>query len=157
GSSVCVATSPCNMTNACARRAIPAVSRSSSRPRPGPPGAKVENRRRRGVPTSASPVPDSRPTPKRVRRATLFRLGFYDSALNPDGAGVGPVFRAEPGEDVVDPPLDGLFRDRELRGDLLIGIPCSDQPEYLDFRRRQSLVGGVFGQLEGGLRRQRLP
>jgi hypothetical protein len=59
GSNVPVPGSILSQLNARMKRTIPAVSRSSSRPKPGPPGANVENSRRRGVPSPGSRNPEA--------------------------------------------------------------------------------------------------
>ena len=47
--------------------------------------------------------------------------------------------------------LDGFFADRELRRNLFVGIPFGNQPQYADFRRGQRVIGGMLGELVGGL------
>ena len=42
----------------------------------------------------------------------------------------------------------------ELRGDLFIGIPAGNQPEDIDLRRSQGLIGGMLGQLNRMPRRK---
>jgi hypothetical protein len=42
--------------------------------------------------------------------------------------------------------------DRELSRNYLVGIARGNQIKDADFRRGQSVIGGVFGQLEGCLR-----
>ena len=78
-------------------------------------------------------------------------LRFDDSALQPDHRGVGSVVGAQFGEDVPDLTLDGLFADRELSRNYLVGIARGNQIKDADFRRGQSVIGGVFGKLEGYL------
>src|SRR5690242_17014170 len=105
------------------RITLPATMRRSSNPRPGPPCAKVVNRRRR----SASP-PGFRsfnrlPSPKRVEREPLLRSsGVDDSAFDPDHGGMGPIVCAQLGEDVLHSSFYGFFGDGELRGDLLVRV-----------------------------------
>jgi hypothetical protein len=43
--------------------------------------------------------------------------------------------------------LDCCFSDRELVGDLLIGIAFANQANHINFARTQLIVGGVFSQL----------
>ena len=83
-------------------------------------------------------------------------LNLDDSALQTDHRGVGPVVGTQFGEDVPDLALDCLFADRELRGNLFVGIPFRDQPQDADFRRGQRVIGGMLGKLIGGFRGKRL-
>lgn len=95
---------------------------------------------------------DASGTPKRFVLTTLSsELRFDDSALQPDHRGVGSVVGAQFGEDVPDLALDGLFADRELSRNYLVGIARGNQIKDADFRRGQSVIGGVFGELEGCL------
>lgn len=71
---------------------------------------------------------------KRIQRAPLSGcLEFDDSSFQPDRYGVRPVVGAQFGEDVFDVPFHGFFRNGELGGDLLVGIPTGDQAENLYF------------------------
>jgi hypothetical protein len=63
------------------------------------------------------------------------RLQFDDSSLQPDHGRLRSVVGAQFGEDVLDSPLDGLLGDRELIGDLLIGVSGCDQAQHVDFCR----------------------
>src|SRR5580700_10399734 len=87
---------------------------------------------------------DASGTPKRFVLTTLSsELRFDDSALQPDHRGVGSVVGAQFGEDVPDLALDGLFADRELSRNYLVGIARGNQIKDADFRRGQSVIGGV--------------
>jgi hypothetical protein len=67
---------------------------------------------------------------------SLFRvLEFDDSALQPYHGGVGSVVGAQFGEDVLDSAFDGFFRDRELIGNLFVGISGGNQTQDGDFPR----------------------
>src|SRR5215469_14099113 len=76
-------------------------------------------------------------------------LDFYDSPLDADHGGLGPVVRAQLGEDVLDPPLHGLLGDRKLVGDLFVGIAGGNQPQHTDFSLRQSVGGCMLGKFIG--------
>ena len=52
--------------------------------------------------------------------------------------------------------LDGFFADRELRGNLFVGIPFGNQPQHTHFCRGQRVIGGMLGKLVGGLGGKRL-
>jgi len=84
----------------------------------------------------------------------LSELKLDDSALQTDHRGVGSVVGAQFGEDVSDLALDGFFADRELRGNLFVSIPFGNQTQDTDFRWGQGVIGGMFGDLVGGLRGQ---
>jgi hypothetical protein len=45
---------------------------------------------------------------------------------------------------------------RELRGNLFVGIPFGDQPQYTHFCRGQRVIGGMLGKLVGSLGGKRL-
>jgi hypothetical protein len=91
--------------------------------------------------------------PKSRGESSLFRvIELDDSALQSNGDGMRPVFCAEFLKDILDSALDRLFRNRQLRGDLFVGIACPDQPENIDFLWRQSFVSTVLGNLGGDLR-----
>ena len=77
---------------------------------------------------------------------------FDDPAFEPDHRGVGAIVGAQLGKDAPDLTLDGVFGDRELRGNLFIGIALGDQAQDAHFRRRQGLIGGMLGELERDLR-----
>ena len=103
-------------------------------------------------------------TPKRVapslfrvlKPAALARHGqaggveleVDDSTLHTDHRGVGSVVGAQLRKDVLDSALDGLLADRELIGNLLVGIAGGNQPQDVDFPRGQCLIGGMFGKFE---------
>src|SRR5258707_851102 len=100
-------------------------------------------------------LPTQPRTLKRSAQATLLSyLNLDDSALHPDHRGMGTVVGAQFGEDVPDLALDSLFADRELCSNLIVGIPFGDQPQDTDLRWGQGVIGGMFGKLEGGLRRK---
>ena len=119
--------------------ADPTTRRIRSNPVPGQPPANVEYRRRKDAPFRttflSSAVLKPHRTPKRVR-SSLFRvLGFEtwaaswgwnlqldDPSLQTDHRRLGPVVGAQLGENVLDSPLDRLLGDRQLIGNLLIGI-----------------------------------
>src|ERR1700735_98990 len=97
---------------------------------------------------------DASGTPKRFVLTTLSsELRFDDSALQPDHRGVGSVVGAQFGEDVPDLALDGLFADRELIRNFLVCMAGCNQIKDAYLRWGQSVIGGVFGELEGCLRR----
>ena len=58
---------------------------------------------------------------------------------------MGAVVGAQLGEDIPDAPLDGLFGYGQLIGDLLVRVPGGNQPQDVNFRFGQGVVGGVFG------------
>jgi hypothetical protein len=64
---------------------------------------------------------------------------------------VGSVLGLKFGKDVPDLALHCVLAGRELRRDLLVGIPLGNQTQDTDFRRGQRIVGGMFGELEGDL------
>jgi hypothetical protein len=78
------------------------------------------------VPFSEYRYPESIKTLKSGSGKPLFRgvLKFDDSALQADRDGVGAVIGVQLGENVLDVPLHGFFRDGELSGDLFVGIPA---------------------------------
>ena len=57
-----------------------------------------------------------------ARRAS----GLNKPALNGDHGGVGPVGRAEFGEDILDATLDAVFRNRKPCGDLFVRMSGCD-------------------------------
>jgi len=79
-------------------------------------------------------------------------LEFDDAALQADHGGVSAVVGAQFGEDILDSAFDGLFGNRELIGNLFVGIPGGDQTQDRDFRRSQGVIDGVLGELERDLR-----
>jgi hypothetical protein len=116
---------------------------------PGQPPANVEYNRRKDAPFHntllVSAVLKSNRSPKRVK-SSLFRalgltqegtwrgkLKFDDPPLQADHGRLGSVAGAQFGKDVLDSSLYGFFSDRELIGNLLIGIAGRDQPEHVDF------------------------
>jgi hypothetical protein len=68
--------------------------------------------------------------------------------FNPIIAACVSVVGAQFGEDVLDSSLDGLLGDRELIGDLLIGISGCDQTENVDLCRRQGIMPSTKTRLE---------
>jgi hypothetical protein len=58
-------------------------------------------------------------------------------------------------KDVLHTALDRLFRNRELGGNLFVGVPGSDQPQHIDFLGRQAFVAGVFDKLGRAIGRYR--
>ena len=93
--------------------------------------------------------------PKGGRVNTLLsELKLDDSALQTDHRGVGSVVGPQLGENASDLALDGLFADGKLRGNLFVGIPFANQTQDTDFRWGQGVIGGMFGDLVGGLRGQ---
>ena len=92
---------------------VPATTRMSRRPTPGAPCAKVEKSRRKNKnPLKVRGLPMRAASLKRLVQTTLWsELKFNDSALEADHGGVGPVIRAQFGEDVTDLALDGFFAD----------------------------------------------
>ena len=61
------------------------------------------------------------------------------------------------GQDILYSAFDRLFGDRQLIGNLLVGVALSDQAKDADFARCESIIGGVFGELVGNLRRNGFP
>ena len=55
-------------------------------------------------------------------------LHLDNTSFQANHRSVRSIAGAQFGEDVLDSPLDGLLCDRELIGDLLIGISGCDQP-----------------------------
>ena len=92
-------------------------------------------------------------SPKRLARNTLSsELKFDNSALQTYHRGVGSVVGTQFGEDVSDLTLDGFLADRELRGNRFVGISLGNQTQDADFSCGQRVIGGMLGELEGGLR-----
>jgi hypothetical protein len=80
-----------------------------------------------------------RPPRKSLSEAPLSRgvgLQVDDSAFQTDRDGVRPIVCGQLGEDVLDVALDGFFRDGELVGDHLVGVPAGDESEHFDFPQR---------------------
>ena len=67
-------------------------------------------------------------------------------ALERNGDRVGAIVCTQLGEYVRDVVLDCGFCDRELVGDLLIGIAVANQTKHINFARTQLIVGSVVGQ-----------
>ena len=67
------------------------------------------------------------------RNPSFGGLELDNSALEADGDGVSPIICAELRKYVRHVTLNGCFSDRELICDLLICVPGSDQPQYVDF------------------------
>src|SRR5208283_523641 len=138
-------------------KAVPATTRIIRRPTPGAPCANVEKSRRKINLGKVTSFPIRAGSPKRLMRITLSsELKLYDSAPQTDHGGMGPVMRAQFGEDVPDLALDGLFANRELSSYLFVGIPFGNQPQDTDFRRGQKVIGGVLGKSVGGLSGEKL-
>src|SRR5215211_6469533 len=74
-------------------------------------------------------------------------LGKGEPFLNPlkypglDGAdgGLGPVRYSKLGDYVLNVDLDGPAADQQVLGDLGVGLPLTEQPQYLDLPRRKAL------------------
>src|SRR5262245_4311960 len=60
-------------------------------------------------------------------------LQIDNPALDADHRGMSPIVGAQLGKDVLDATLYGVFGDRQLIGDLLVGIATGNQAEHLDF------------------------
>src|SRR6266403_433888 len=73
-----------------------------------------------------------------------------------DHGGLGAVLGAKLREDVADLALDRVLADRELGGDLLVGVTLGNQAHDTDFRSGQRLVGRMLGELVRNLWRERL-
>ena len=73
-------------------------------------------------------------------------------APHSDHRGVGSIVGAQFGKDILDASLDDVLRDRELRGNLFIGIPGGDQPKHIDFTGRQGFIVSVLSGLVRELR-----
>src|SRR5262245_28042264 len=84
--------------------------------------------------------------PSRLKRKVM-RLEIYDPALDADHRRMCPVVGSELGEDVLDPALHGVFSDRQLIGDLLVGIASGNQTEHVNFCGRQRVIGRMLGKL----------
>ena len=69
---------------------------------------------------------------------------------------MGSVVGSQFGEDVPHSTLDGFFADRELIGNLLVGVAGGNQTQDRDFPRGQGVIGGMLGKLEGDFRGDRL-
>src|SRR5712692_11067911 len=78
--------------------------------------------------------------PKKVAVVTLSSSGLDDPALHADHRRVRAIVGAELREDVLDSALHGFLRDRKLGGDFLVCIPGGDQPEHINFSRRQRFI-----------------
>jgi hypothetical protein len=83
-----------------------------------------------------------------ARRAS----GLNKPALDGDHGGVGPVGRAEFGENILDAALDAVFRNRKPCGDLFVPMSGCDQPQHIEFGRRQRITDGMLGKLVGRFR-----
>jgi len=57
----------------------------------------------------------------------LSELQFDDPSLHADHGAVGPIIGSQLGKDGLHSTLDGFIGDRELIGNLLVGIPACDQ------------------------------
>jgi hypothetical protein len=69
--------------------------------------------------------------------------------------GMGSVVSAQFGQNVSDLAFNGFFADQQLISNRFVSISLCDQTQNADFSCRQSVIGGVLGQLEGGLRGKR--
>src|SRR6516165_11265842 len=76
-------------------------------------------------------------------------LDFYDSPLDANHGGLGPVVSTQLGKDVLDAPLYGFLGDRKLIGDLFVGIAGSNQPQHTDFCRCQGVGRCMLGKFVG--------
>ena len=63
-----------------------------------------------------------------------------------------PVVGAQLRKDVLDVALDGVFRQHELVGNNLVGVPSRNQAQHLHLPCGQRIVNGVVGQLRRHLR-----
>ena len=112
-----------------ATNAVPVTKRMKRRPAPGKPLAKLENRRRISPWARLEDSGCERKPQKGGVFTHLSGLEFDDAAFNPDHGGVCAIIGTQLGEDVLDAPFDGLFAERELSSDLLVGIPIGNQPQ----------------------------
>ena len=110
---------------------------------PGQPPANVEYRRRkeRTFPQYIAIFGCSESVSEAQKELDLHSLEFWDSgdkvtwgelkfddpSLQPDHGCLGSVAGAQFRKDILDSPLDGLLSDRELIGDLFVGIARCDQ------------------------------
>lgn len=63
-------------------------------------------------------------------------LNFDNPPLQCDRHGMSPIVRRQLGKDACDVAFDRFFRDRKLYSNLLIRIPCCNQPKNIEFPRR---------------------
>src|SRR5215472_12465383 len=66
---------------------------------------------------------------------------------------MGAVVRAKLGENIRNVTLNGPFADRELIRNLLVSIPGSDQPQYVDLPWGQLVIRSMVRELLGDFRR----
>src|SRR5208337_1524560 len=66
-------------------------------------------------------------------------LQLDDASFQGDRRGVGSVLGAQLGKNASDPALDRLLGGGELIRNFLVGVPCSYQPQHVDFRRCQTI------------------
>ena len=52
----------------------------------------------------------------------------------------------------ADSALDRVLGDQKLGGNLFVRISGGDQPQHLDFRRRQGIIRRMLGKFGGDLR-----
>jgi hypothetical protein len=64
-----------------------------------------------------------------------------------------PVVRPKLVDKILDMEVDGRFGDPQLIGDLLIALAVANQPENLELSFRKIIVGDMFGETRGRLRR----
>src|ERR1700733_4427425 len=108
-------------------------------------------------PLEGYPVANARRNPQRSVSQTLSSpLEFYNSALEAYRGGMGPIVGIQLGEDIFDAALYRFFGDGQQIGDLLVCISGCNQPKDLHFAGGQGIVCRMFGEFEGGLRRQAL-
>src|SRR5262249_20948495 len=63
--------------------------------------------------------------------------------------GVGAIVGPELRDDAFQMRFGGLFRDRQLRADVFVGVAGGDEPQDLDFPLRK----GIFAKMGSELRR----
>ena len=83
-------------------------------------------------------------------------LQVDDSALETDGNRVRAIIRCQLLEDVGDVAFHRILSDGKLRGDVFIGVAGGNQPENVQFARRQFIFAGMVGQLRSKLGRDTL-
>src|SRR6516165_1069245 len=96
-------------------------------------------------------------TPERTDETPLsWNLEIDDAAPQSNHDRVGPVAGSELRQNFADLSLDGLFAQTEPSGDLFVGFTLGNQAQHADLRRSERVVGGMLGELIGGLRGKRL-
>jgi|SRR5712671_2753719 len=66
------------------------------------------------------------------------------------------IVSAKLGEYVGNVALDRRFPDRELIGNQFVGVSGGNQPQHIEFARRQLVIGRMLRQLSRDVRRNSL-